>query len=303
MVRNFAALAPLWLPWLGGGCVFVPPPPLPGEVDQQRARQDARIAELRAGQAGPPGGADAAKAAPSAGREQEAGARPGMSEAERREYATAQGDPEGGAFSLEQATVGLMGTGPLWARLETSRGNIECELLESVAPGTVANFVGLARGRRPFKDAASGEWNMRPYYDGTVFHRVIPGFMIQGGDQLGTGLGNAGYVIAEELDPTVQHESAGRLSMANRGPVTGSSQFFITLGPTPHLDGKHTIFGRCDEAGIAVADDISLTPRGPDDRPHEDEVLQRVVIYRKGGSEVAPDDAGLDEPAASEPDN
>ncbi len=136
----------------------------------------------------------------------------------------------------------------------------------AIAPRNVANFEKLAS---------------EGYYDGTTFHRVIPGFMIQGGDPTGTGEGNAGYTIPDEIVPEQLHDRAGVLSMANRGPGTGSSQFFITLGPTPHLDGKHTIFGRCTEAGVQVADDISMTPRDAADRPKEPETVRRVEIFRR----------------------
>jgi peptidyl-prolyl cis-trans isomerase A (cyclophilin A) len=205
-----------------------------------------------------------------------------MSEEEIRRNAEEAGDPRKGVFPLEEAVAGLEGEGSLWVRLATARGDIECKLFEDQAPNTVANFVGLARGLRPFKDPESGEWKTGPYYDGTVFHRVIPGFMIQGGDPLGTGLGNAGYVLPEEIRPGLAHDRAGVLSMANRGPGTGSSQFFITLGPTPHLDGKHTIFGQCSPAGVAVADDIALTPRDQEDRPTDPEVVEHVEIFRRG---------------------
>jgi peptidyl-prolyl cis-trans isomerase A (cyclophilin A) len=154
-------------------------------------------------------------------------------------------------------------------------------LHEDTTPLTVANFVGLARGLRPFLDHESGQWLKRPYYDGTVFHRVIPGFMIQGGDPDGTGMGNAGYVIVDEIVSDRTHDEAGVLSMANRGPGTGSSQFFITLGPTPHLDGKHTIFGKCTDDALKVADDIALVPRNAENKPNEDEVVRKVVIFRK----------------------
>lgn len=257
--------------------MFVPPPPLPEEVDEQRARQDARIAALRAGTATPgdlggPGGAPAA-----AGDSGEAA--PGMSDEEIRAHAREAGDPRGGEFTLEEATAGLSGEGPLMARLKTSRGTMTCELFEDEAPRTVANFVGLARGLRPYKDPQGEAWVTGRYYDGTVFHRVIPGFMIQGGDPLGTGLGGAGYVLPEEPSSR-RHDEAGMLSMANRGPGTGSSQFFITLGPTAHLDGRHTIFGQCDEAAVTIADDIAHTARDQNDKPLDPEVLESVTIFR-----------------------
>ncbi|HFE45345.1 MAG TPA: peptidylprolyl isomerase [Nannocystis exedens] len=195
-------------------------------------------------------------------------------------FNTAQGDPKGGVFTLGEALEGLPDTGTLWVEFVTSRGVLSCELFEHEAPNTVANFVGLARGIRPFR--RGGEWVTGRYYDGVIFHRVIPGFMIQAGDPTGTGTGNPGYVIQDEIDPTHTHDDAGVLSMANRGPGTGGAQFFITLGPTPHLDGKHTVFGRCDEAGADLADDIALVPRDPDDKPLEPEVIETVRIVRRG---------------------
>ncbi len=246
-------------------CTFVPPPPLPEEAAAQEAKERARVQALRAGEGTRP---------PTEGEA------PSGTEA----AAAAGADPEGGEFTLEEAVAGLAGEGELWVRFETERGNIECRLLTDVAPVTVANFVGLARGIRPFYDPDTGKWEKRPYYDGTTFHRVIPGFMIQGGDPKGTGEGNAGYTIVDEISPDELHDQAGVLSMANRGPRTGSSQFFITLGPTPHLDGKHTIFGRCTEAGVRVADDISMTPRDGADRPEEPETVRHVEIFRRPAS-------------------
>src|SRR5262249_55623697 len=127
-------------------------------------------------------------------------------------------DPTGGSFTLADATAGLSGTGTLVATIKTSRGQMRCQLFEDKAPITVANFVGLARGRRPFKSGAN--WVTKPAYHGTTFHRVIRGFMIQGGDPEGTGAGDPGYVIADEIWPGATHDHAGQLCMANRGPNT-----------------------------------------------------------------------------------
>ncbi len=202
-----------------------------------------------------------------------------MTEEEIREYATAQGDPEGGDFILDEALEGLPAGAHLWARLEMQDGALECELFPSLAPRTVANFVGLARGKRASRDA-EGVWSARPYFDGTVFHRVIEGFMIQGGDPTGTGTGNSGYVIPDEFGEGLFHDHPGMLSMANRGPTTGSAQFFITLAPTPHLDGKHAIFGRCTDASVTLAERIAATG-GTGDRPRTPQTILRVEItYR-----------------------
>ena len=171
------------------------------------------------------------------------------------------------AFALAFAASAL-GAAPALAQkveLDTTAGRIVLQLDAAAAPKTVENFVAYVK---------SG------HYDGTQFHRVIPGFMIQGGDPTGTGTGNPGYVIPDEIRPNRLHEDAGTLSMANRGPGTGGAQFFVTLGPTPHLDGKHTVFGQCTERSAQLADDISLVPRDSNDKPSEDEVIETVRIVR-----------------------
>ena len=170
----------------------------------------------------------------------------------------AKDDPLHGVFSLTEATRGLSGTGPLVAVIETSLGALTCRLLEAQAPRNVANFVGLARGLRPFRDAASGTWVKRPAYDGTTFHRIIRGFMIQGGDPAGTGTGDPGYTVPDEIWANGAHDRAGLLCTANRGPNTNGMQFFVTDDATPHLDGGFTIFGSC--APLAVVHQIAATP-------------------------------------------
>jgi len=274
---------------LAGGCVFSPPPPLPEEQAAEDEAEAARLAALRTtpttpdpeaqgeSEAEPEAGATADPAAYKAGAVAEAG----MSPAEMRAFNVAQGDPKGGVFTLDEALQGLAGAGSLGVDFVTSRGVIKCELFEEDAPNTVANFVGLARGLRPYLNRQGGEWTTGPYYNGVTFHRVIPGFMIQAGDPTGTGTGNPGYVIQDEISPLHTHDDAGILSMANRGAGTGGAQFFITLGPTPHLDGKHTVFGRCDEAGAELADDIALVPRDQNDRPNDPEVIEAVQIVRR----------------------
>jgi peptidyl-prolyl cis-trans isomerase A (cyclophilin A) len=162
------------------------------------------------------------------------------------------------------------------------------KLYEQDAPMTVANFVGLARGIRPFRDVKTGQWAKRPFYDGLTFHRVIPGFMIQGGDPLGTGRGGPGYKFDDEFKDHVKHEKPGVLSMANAGPIdratgkpgTNGSQFFITEVPTPHLDKRHTPFGELVE-GFEVVKKIALVPRGADDKPTEPVVINKITIYRQ----------------------
>ena len=131
-----------------------------------------------------------------------------------------------------------------YAIFETSQGNIVVRLLEKEAPKTVANFVGLAEGTKEFTDVANGQKVKRNFYDGLTFHRVIPQFMIQGGCPRGTGTGDPGYKFADEFHPSLKHAKAGKLSMANSGPNTNGSQFFITHSPQPHLNGRHTVFGK-----------------------------------------------------------
>jgi len=169
--------------------------------------------------------------------------------------------------------------GGIYAIFETTQGNIVVRLLEKEAPRTVANFVGLAEGTKEFKNEKTGQKEKRPYYDGLVFHRVIPQFMIQGGCPQGTGMGGPGYTFADEFHPSLKHSKAGKLSMANAGPGTNGSQFFITVAPTPWLDDKHTIFGEVVE-GQDVADKISKVPRDGNDRPRSPVSINKLRIER-----------------------
>lgn len=175
-------------------------------------------------------------------------------------------DPLHGKFTLDDATANLAGKGALLAEMETDEGKLVCELYDDKAPITVANFIGLARGLRPFK-GPDGKWSKKPAYDGTTFHRVIKGFMIQGGDPNGTGAGEPGYVIPDEIWPGALHDQRGLLCMANRGPNTNGQQFFITDAAAKHLDGKYTIFGKCGPdavieklANVPVQGDHSVKP-------------------------------------------
>ena len=161
-------------------------------------------------------------------------------------------DPLAGKFTLEDATKGLTGSGSLYAEIQTDLGKLECELYEDKAPITVANFVGLARGLRPFKQN-DGKWAKKNGYDGTTFHRVIKGFMIQGGDPRGTGAGEPGYVIPDEIWEGAHHNERGQLCMANRGKNTNGMQFFIMDGVAKHLDGGYTIFGKCAPEDVISA--------------------------------------------------
>jgi len=166
-----------------------------------------------------------------------------------------------------------------YAVFDTTLGKIVIRLLEKEAPKTVANFVGLAEGTKEFRDAKSGQKVKRPFYDGLAFHRVIPNFMIQGGCPLGTGTGDPGYKFEDEFHRSLQHDKPGKLSMANSGPGTNGSQFFITVAATPWLDNHHSIFGEVIE-GQDVADKISKAARDRNDRPQQAVVLQKVTIER-----------------------
>jgi len=168
---------------------------------------------------------------------------------------------------------------PLYATFKTSMGDIVVRLYEDKAPNTVANFVGLAQGTKEWTDPRTGEKVKKSLYNGTIFHRVIPGFMIQGGDPLGRGTGGPGFRFADEFHKDLRHNKPGILSMANSGPNTNGSQFFITLGPTPHLDSRHSVFGEVVK-GQEVVVAIGNVPKGPGDRPQKDVVLQEVVISR-----------------------
>ena len=169
--------------------------------------------------------------------------------------------------------------GALYATLKTSMGDIVIHLFDDKAPKTVANFVGLATGTKEWIDPKSQQKVKRPLYNGTIFHRVIPGFMIQGGDPLGNGTGGPGYRFEDEFHPDLRHTKGGILSMANAGPNTNGSQFFITLAPTLHLDNRHSVFGEVVKGGEVVIA-MGNVPRNSSDRPIKDVVLKEVVVTR-----------------------
>ncbi|MFO7563407.1 MAG: peptidylprolyl isomerase [Enhygromyxa sp.] len=175
------------------------------------------------------------------------------------------------------------GEGELRAVFHTSMGDFTVRLFEDVAPNTVSSFVGLATGRGEWIDPTSGEPGEGGYYDGVLFHRVIPEFVIHGGDRTNTGRGGPGYTFDDECSPDARHTGKGVLSMANAGirggRGTNGSQFFITLGATPHLDGKHTVFGEVIE-GMEVVDRIGSIRTGPGDRPIQDIRIERIEVLR-----------------------
>jgi peptidyl-prolyl cis-trans isomerase A (cyclophilin A) len=179
----------------------------------------------------------------------------------------------------ERAVAGWITVSNLYATLHTNRGDIKIELLPNHAPKTVNNFVGLAKGTAKYTTKnASGE-TTGPFYDGAIFHRVISGFMIQGGDPTGTGRGGPGYTFADEFHPELAFNKPYLLAMANAGPGTNGSQFFITVGPQPHLTFKHTIFGEvADQASREVVDGIDRTSTDRFDRPSDDVVINSITI-------------------------
>ncbi|HWI01978.1 MAG TPA: peptidylprolyl isomerase [Propionibacteriaceae bacterium] len=168
---------------------------------------------------------------------------------------------------------------PTTATLHTNHGDIVLNLFENQAPQTVANFVGLAGGTREYADPSTGSRTTGNFYDGLTFHRVIDGFMIQGGCPLGTGTGGPGYTFADEFHPELSFNRPYLLAMANAGPGTNGSQFFITVGPTPHLTGRHTIFGEvADSPSREVVDEIARVSTGRGDRPLDAVVIESVDV-------------------------
>jgi peptidyl-prolyl cis-trans isomerase A (cyclophilin A) len=176
----------------------------------------------------------------------------------------------------------------LYATINTSMGPIVCILYEKESPITVRNFVALARGGKAWTDPKTKTKTTRPLYSGTIFHRVIPGFMIQGGDPTGTGMGDGGLTpIPDEFSPTLKFDKPGRLAMANAGPRTGTCQFFITEAPTPHLDGKHTIFGQVVE-GQDLVTRIANVPKNAEDKPNTPIRIVNIKITREGPEPARP---------------
>jgi peptidyl-prolyl cis-trans isomerase A (cyclophilin A) len=169
--------------------------------------------------------------------------------------------------------------GDTFATLHTNRGDIRIQLMPFHAPKTVANFVGLATGSKQYRGENASGGSSGPFYDGAIFHRVIEGFMIQGGDPTGTGRGGPGYTFADEFHPELAFDRPYLLAMANAGPGTNGSQFFITVGKTPHLNRRHTIFGEvADQASRDVVDAIAASPTDRNDRPNDDVVINSITV-------------------------
>jgi cyclophilin family peptidyl-prolyl cis-trans isomerase len=181
------------------------------------------------------------------------------------------------------------------AVFDTTAGTLRCKLFEKEAPTTVMNFIGLSNGTREWKNPVSHVTKKGvPLYDGTIFHRVIPNFMIQGGDPAGNGTGDPGYKFKDEIVSSLTFDRPGRLAMANSGPNTNGSQFFITEGPTPHLNGLHTIFGQCDDASIVLVKQIARMATDPrDNRPFHPVKINHISIERGGAA------AGAAKPTAT----
>ena len=186
--------------------------------------------------------------------------------------------------------------------MDTSMGRITCQLFQQQAPKAVANFIALAQGTKDWTDPATNKkQHNKPLYNGTIFHRVIPEFMIQGGDPAGTGMGDPGYQFEDEFDPNLGFDVPGRLAMANSGPNTNGSQFFITEVPTEHLNQKHTIFGQCDEPSINVVKTIARVQKDANDKPVTPVVLEKVTIVPEGQAPPESTAAPSGSPAKPQP--
>jgi peptidyl-prolyl cis-trans isomerase A (cyclophilin A) len=198
---------------------------------------------------------------------------------------------------ISQLPATVEPTGPT-VLLDTSMGRITCRFFDKQAPQTVANFIGLAQGTKPWIDPVSKKkMTNKPFFDGTTFHRVIPEFMIQGGDPTGTGTGDPGYMFADEFDPNLNFDVPGRLAMANSGPGTNGSQFFITEVPTTHLNQKHTIFGQCDQPSLSVVASIARVQRDANDKPVQPVIINKVTIVQDGQA-IPPPPASAAPPSA-----
>lgn len=184
--------------------------------------------------------------------------------------------------------------------LDTNMGRLTCKFFQKETPITVANFIGLAEGTKEFQDPKTlKKVRGQRFYDGTNFHRVIPGFMIQGGDRLGTGEGDPGYYFEDEIDLSLAFDQPGRLAMANSGPRTNGSQFFITEEPVPQLNGKHTIFGQCDAHSVLLVASIARVERNGSDKPVAPVTIDHITIVREG--QPIPPEPAIPAPASAPP--
>lgn len=196
-----------------------------------------------------------------------------------------------------QSQPGPQPTGPT-VIFDTTMGQMTCKLFSTEAPKTVANFIGLAEGTKDWTSPATHQvMHDKPLYNGTIFHRVIPGFMIQGGDPLGTGEGTPGYTVPDEFDANLNFDVAGRLAMANSGPNTDGSQFFITTAPYPSLNQHYTIFGQCDPHSVLVAQSIADVERDANDKPVSPVILEKVTIVKEGQPAPSSPEATPGEPS------
>ncbi len=182
--------------------------------------------------------------------------------------------------SKKQKTLAKGKVKKMFAEFKTNKGSFKVELYFKHAPNTVENFVGLAEGTKEFTDPKTNKKVKRPFYNGLIFHRVIDGFMIQGGCPLGNGTGGPGYQFKDEFHPELKHSSPGILSMANAGANTNGSQFFITVAPTPHLDNRHSVFGKVVE-GMTVVNTIAQSPTGSQDKPTQPITIESISIIRE----------------------
>lgn len=185
--------------------------------------------------------------------------------------------------AVKPATRAPAPAGPPTAIIHTTAGDMTCTLFPDKAPIGVANFVGLSRGTKDWTNPASGrKMHGVPLYNGTIFHRVIPEFMIQGGDPMGTGMGDPGYKFKNETSPDLLFDRPGRLAYANAGPDTNGSQFFVTEVPYPSLNGGYTIFGQCDDPSVEIVKKIARLPRNANDRPNDPPKIVRITILHYG---------------------
>ncbi len=203
-----------------------------------------------------------------------------------------------GPEAASQVRPPVTPTGPT-ALIDTSLGRLTCKLYDKQAPVTVANFIGLATGTKDWVDPKTlKKMHGQPFYSGTTFHRVIPSFMIQGGDRMGDGTGDPGYFFEDEIDPALTFNVPGRLAMANSGPSTNGSQFFITEAPVEELNGKHTIFGQCDSQTVSRVAAIARVDRSASDKPVTPVIINKISIVPEG-QPIPPDPTP--QPAAAAP--